>query len=125
RGAHPAIPLVPRAETQTERPPSLPSSPLRFLAPLLVLASFFGPAVSTGSAATPFPMSSANYSENFNDIANWTNNFASGIGAQYWSSVGINANGAIPDGVRITVSTATILSRTTGGVEKRPGHTQR
>ena len=100
------------------------TSPLRFLAPLLVLASLFGPAVSTGLAATPFPMSSGNYSENFNDIANWTNNFASGIGAQYWSSVGINATGTIPDGVKITVSTAAFVTNTAGGVQKGSGNIQ-
>jgi endonuclease I len=91
---------------------------------LLVLASCFGVAVSTGSAAVPFPMASGNYSENFSDIANWSNNFASGIGAQYWSSVGVNATGTIPDGVRITVSTATFVSSTAGGVQKGTGNIQ-
>ncbi len=98
--------------------------PLSFLAPLLVLASFFGPTITTGFAATPYPMSSGNYFETFNDIANWTNNFASGVGAQRWSSVGINATGTIPDGVRITVSTATFVTSTTGGVQKGSGNIQ-
>src|SRR5206468_12989912 len=62
--------------------------------------------------------------ENFNDIANWTNNFASGIGAQYWSSVAINATGTIPDGVRITVSTAAFVTSTAGGVQKGSGNIQ-
>ena len=91
---------------------------------LLVLASLSGPAISTAIAAIPFPMTSGNYSENFADIANWTNNFASGIGAQYWASVPINANGTIPDGVRITVSTATFVTGTTGGVQKGSGNIQ-
>src|SRR5438093_218364 len=86
--------------------------------------AMFGASVSTVSAAVPFPMSSGNYSENFNDIANWTNNFASGIGAQYWSPVGVNATGTIPDGVRITVSTATFVSGTAGGVQRGSGNTQ-
>jgi hypothetical protein len=86
--------------------------------------SFFGPAVSTGFAAVPFPMASGNYAENFSDIASWTNNFASGIGAQYWSSVGINAIGVIPDGVRITASTAAFVTGTTGGVQKGTGNIQ-
>src|ERR1044072_4779371 len=81
----------------------------------LALATLLGPAVSTVSAATPFPMSSGNYSENFSDIANWTNNFASGIGAQYWASVPINSTGTIPDGVKITVSTAAIGFGGSGG----------
>jgi endonuclease I len=69
-------------------------------------------------------MASGNYSENFSDIANWTNNFASGIGAQYWASVGVNANGTIPDGVRITVSTAAFVTTTAGGVQKGSGNIQ-
>src|SRR5436309_10886555 len=86
--------------------------------------AMFGASVSTVSAAVPFPMASGNYSENFSDIANWTNNFAAGIGAQSWSSVGVNATGTIPDGVRITVSTATFASGTTGGVQKGSGNIQ-
>jgi Endonuclease I/FlgD Ig-like domain len=89
-----------------------------------VLATFFGPVVSTASAATPFSMSSGDYFETFNDIANWTNNFASGVGAQHWSSVGINATGTVPDGVRITVSTAAFVSGTAGGVQKGSGNIQ-
>src|SRR5205823_5851282 len=54
-----------RSGAPHERPPILRTSPVRLLAPLLVLASAFGPAVSTGSAAVPFPMSSGNYSETF------------------------------------------------------------
>lgn len=69
-------------------------------------------------------MASGNYSENFADIANWTNNFASGIGAQYWASVPINATGTIGDGVRTTVSTATFVTTTTGGVQKGSGNIQ-
>ena len=73
--------MAPDGETAT-----LPTAPLRFLA-LLVLASVAGPVVPAVSAATPFPMASGGYFESFDDIANWTNNFASGIGAQYGSSV--------------------------------------
>lgn len=97
-------------------------SPPRVLARFLLLASFLG--ASTVAAAVPFPLASGNYAENFNDIANWTNNFAAGIGAQYWSSVGINATGTIPDGVRITVSTATFTTGTAGGVQKGAGNIQ-
>lgn len=100
------------------------NSPLRFLASLLVLATLCGPAASVGLAATPFPMASGNYSENFSDIANWTNNFASGLGAQYWASVPINATGTIPDGVKTTVSTAAFVSGTQGGVQKGSGNIQ-
>src|SRR5436309_2728960 len=86
--------------------------------------AMFGASVSTVSAAVPFPMSSGNYSENFSDIANWTNNFASGIGAQYWASVPVNSSGSIPDGVKFTVSTATFVSGTSGGVQKGSGNIQ-
>jgi len=101
----------------------LRTPPLRFLAPVLLLM-LFGPVVSIGFAATPFPLASGNYSENFIDIASWTNNFASGVGAQYWASVGINATGTIPDGVKTTVSTATFTSGTTAGVQKGSGNIQ-
>jgi hypothetical protein len=90
----------------------------------MVAASLMIAAVSTASAATPFPMASGNYSENFNDIANWTANFASGVGAQYWASVGINATGTVPDGVKTTVSTAAFASGTSGGVQKGSGNIQ-
>src|SRR5436190_21367122 len=89
-----------------------------------MLASCFGPVVSTASAGGPFPMASGNYAESFNDIANWTNNFASGVGAQYWAAAGVNATGTVPDGVRITVSTATFVSGTAGGVQKGSGNIQ-
>ena len=89
-----------------------------------MLASFLGFAVPLASAATPFPLASGNYAENFNDIANWTNNFASGIGAQYWASVGLNGTGTIPDGVKITASTAAFVTSTTGGVQKGAGNIQ-
>ena len=75
-------------------------------------------AVSTGSA---YPMISGNYLEQFGDIANWTNNFAAGIGATYWHSVAVNATGTIPDGVKTTTSTATFSTGTTGGVQKGTG----
>ena len=119
-GEHPCS----RREAQTERHAPLRTTPPRFLAPLLVLVSLLGPLVSTGSAAVPFPMSSGNYSESFGDIANWTNNFAAGIGAQYWASVPINATGTIPDGVKITVSTAAFTTSTSGGVQKGSGNIQ-
>ncbi len=99
------------------------TSPPRFLASLLVAASLVV-AASNVFAATPFPMTGGTYTENFSDITNWTNNFASGAGAQYWSSVAINATGTIPDGVRTTVSTAAFVSGTQGGVQKGTGNIQ-
>ena len=69
-------------------------------------------------------MSSGNYSENFGDIANWSNNFASGIGAQYWSSVPLTTSGAIPDGVKTTAGTATFVTTTSEGVQRGSGNIQ-
>ena len=62
------------------------------------------------NAQTPVPMAyqpSLTYTENFSDIANWTNDFASGTGANRFKSVAINATGVIPSATRITTSTAT------------------
>jgi Big-like domain-containing protein/type IX secretion system substrate protein/endonuclease/exonuclease/phosphatase family protein len=75
---------------------------------------------------TPVPMASQpglSYTENFSDIANWTNGFASGIGANRFGSVPVNATGTIPDGVRITTSTATFVTGTSGGVQKGSSQT--
>ena len=99
--------------------PSTPS-PLRLILSALSLVLFALPAL----AAVPFPMAGGNYAEDFADISNWTNNFASGIGAQYWASVPVNATGTIPDGVRITVSTAAFVTGTSGGVQKGVGNIQ-
>lgn len=72
-------------------------------------------------AQTPVPMASQpgnTYTENFSDIANWTNGFASGAGAAAFKAVPVNASGTIPDGIRISTSTATFASGTSGGVQK-------
>jgi hypothetical protein len=66
----------------------------------------------------PWPMVSGNYSEAFGDIANWANNFASGIGASRWASVAVGGSGTIPNGSKTTTSTATFVTGTTGGVQK-------
>ena len=100
------------------------STPPSLTARLLVLASLLTFAVAPALAATPFPMASGNYSENFNDIANWTNDFASGIGAQHWASAPLNATGTVPDGVKLTQSTAAFVTTTSGGVQKGPGNIQ-
>jgi len=58
------------------------------------------------------------YTETFADIANWSNGFTSGIGASAFNSVAVNATGTIPDGVKITASTATFVTSSSGGVQK-------
>ena len=74
-------------------------------------------------AQTPVPMASQpslTYTENFSDIANWTNGFASGNGANRFGSVAVNATGVIPSATRITTSTAIfqVPPSTTGGLHR-------
>lgn len=70
----------------------------------------------------PVPMASQpglTYTEDFQDIEFWGDNFSSGIGANRFRSVPVNATGTIPDGVRTTVSSAAwAASTTTGGMQK-------
>ncbi|MCL2435134.1 MAG: chitobiase/beta-hexosaminidase C-terminal domain-containing protein [Lentimicrobiaceae bacterium] len=70
-------------------------------------------------AATPYPMLNGNFYEDFSDIANWTDNFAAGTGANFWSSVAVNTTGTVGDGIRISTSTATFqTSGTNGGLQR-------
>ncbi len=78
----------------------------------------------SNGTAVPWPMASGNYLEAFGDIANWTNNFASGVGANRWGSVPVQGSGTIPDGIHTTASTATFVTGTTGGVQKGTGNIQ-
>ncbi len=78
-------------------------------------------ATFSNAVLTPWPMATGNFLEGFGDIANWTNNFTAGIGANHWSSVPVEGSGTIPDGYHTTVSTATFVSGTTGGVQKGSG----
>ena len=94
---------------------------MRTLFILLILGVF--PFIST--AQTPVVManqSSGTYTENFADIANWANNFATGIGASAWGSVATNTSGTSGDGIKISTSTATFTSSTSGGVQKGTGN---
>lgn len=64
--------------------------------------------VSVLYGQTPVPMASQpslTYTENFADIANWTNNFASGNGANRFGSVPAGGAGAIPSATRTTAGT--------------------
>ena len=79
--------------------------------------------IQVSFAQTPVPMASQpslTYTEDFADIANWTNNFASGAGASRFGSVGVNATGTIPSATRITTSTATfqIPPSSNGGLHR-------
>ena len=61
---------------------------------------------------------SLTYTEDFSDIANWTNNFASGIGANRFGAVAVNATGVIPSATRITTATAAFVTGSAGGVQR-------
>jgi hypothetical protein len=87
-----------------------------------VTASHTISASFVAGSPSAWSMSSGNYSENFADIANWANDFASGIGASVWHSVPVQSTGTIPDGVKTTVSTATFTSGTSGGVQRGTGN---
>jgi hypothetical protein len=72
------------------------------------------------SAATPYVMSTGNYSEGFQNIGTWANDFASGTGAAPWSSVATGAGNTIPDGAKVTTATTTFLasSSSSTGIER-------
>jgi trimeric autotransporter adhesin len=94
-----------------------------FLQILLVLA-FLGLG-HLGFGQTPVPMLSQSgntYSENFSDIANWTNNFAAGVGANRWASYPITTGGTANDGKRTTKSSASFSTSSAGGVQKGTGN---
>ncbi len=75
---------------------------------------------------TPVPMASQvglSYTENFDSIANWTNNFASGYGANRWRSVATSGGtGTTAAGTLINVSSATFNTGTTSGIQKGTGN---
>ncbi|MEP7236238.1 MAG: T9SS type A sorting domain-containing protein [Ferruginibacter sp.] len=78
---------------------------MRFVQALIFLL-FAG----TAFAQTPVPVPMASqpsltYTENFSDIANWTNNFASGVGANRFASVAPGGVTAIPSATKITANT--------------------
>ena len=72
------------------------------------------------SAATPYVMSTGNYSEGFQNIGTWANDFASGTGAAPWSSVATGAGSTIPDGAKVTTATTTFQSSSSSstGIER-------
>jgi hypothetical protein len=103
---------------------STSSSFLRKLLAPLCAAILPALLATSASAQSYYDMSSGNYSQNFSDIANWANNFTSGIGATNYSSVAVNTSGTIPDGVRTTVSSATFTTGSSGGIQRGSGNLQ-
>jgi trimeric autotransporter adhesin len=61
------------------------------------------------------------YTQDFNDIAVWSNFFITGNGANHFGGLSVNTTGTIPDGVRITASTTSFQGATfgaSGGVQR-------
>lgn len=78
----------------------------------------------TTSSVVPVVMASQpllRYTENFNDISNWSANFTSGVGANHFSAVTAGGSAAIPSATRITTSSAAFSSGSSGGVQKGSG----
>ena len=91
---------------------------------LLSIICFFSSQSYAQTSVQMSAQSGLTYTENFADIANWTNNFASGIGASCWGSVPVNSSGTVGDGIKISTSTATFTSGTSGGVQRGSGAVQ-
>ncbi|HMK25883.1 MAG TPA: T9SS type A sorting domain-containing protein [Chitinophagaceae bacterium] len=74
--------------------------------------------------ALPVPMAgqpSLSYTEDFADIANWSNFFITGTGANHFSGLGATGAGGIPNGTTITTSTLSFQGAgfgSSGGVQK-------
>ena len=72
-------------------------------------------------AQTPVPLASQpnyTYTADFADIANWSDGFASGNGANRFGGVPVGGTATIPDPTKTTVSSTVFTSGATGGVQK-------
>ncbi|MBS1510508.1 MAG: cadherin-like beta sandwich domain-containing protein [Bacteroidetes bacterium] len=75
---------------------------------------------------TPLPVvmsaqSSLTYTEAFDDIANWSNFFITGTGANHFSGNSAGGSGSIPNGTNITASTQSFVAGnpgSSGGVQR-------
>ena len=62
--------------------------------------------------------SNLSYTENFTDIANWTNGFTAGVGAGRWAGV-VTGAGTIPNATAISTATTTFQTSSSGGGVQR------
>ena len=88
---------------------------------ILMVLVFLSILSSHTNGQTPVTMATQSgliYTENFSDIANWTDNFLAGTGANRWTSVTTGATGTIPDGIKTTLSTSAFVTGTSGGVQR-------
>lgn len=84
----------------------------------------YGPQQSFITTAQPVIMAqqaALAYTQNFDNIINWTNGFASDNGANNFGPVAVNLNGTIPNGIRTTTSTTSFTSGSSGGVQRGSG----
>jgi hypothetical protein len=89
--------------------------------------SYGSQATFVPSAVVPVVMSAQplfRYTENFTDIATWSNNFTSGNGANHFSSVKVDSTGTIPTAAKVTISSLAFTSSTSGGLQKGTGNIQ-
>jgi hypothetical protein len=62
-----------------------------------------------------------NFTETFSDIANWSNAFITGAGANHFSGINISGSGAIPNGINITNNSTVFVPGnpgSSGGVQR-------
>lgn len=74
-------------------------------------------------AQTPVPMAAQpmlTYIETFDSISTWTNNFASGKGADRFSSIAIGGTATIPDPAKVTTGSSSFITNqmSAGGLYK-------
>ncbi len=87
-------------------------------------ATTYGAQQSFIDSTLPVKMSDQpgySYTENFADIANWSNFFTSGVGANHFNGLSTVTVGAIPDGKTITLSSGSFQGATfgsSGGVQR-------
>jgi Secretion system C-terminal sorting domain len=82
--------------------------------------------MTRASAQTPVQMADEpglSFTEDFSDLDNWEDDFASGIGADHWSSVAVNSSGTIPDGYTTSVATDAFKYGFSAGIQKSPSTT--
>ena len=92
----------------------------------LLVVALFTVFANVGWGQTPYVMSGGDYSEVFTNIANttnWPDNF-NGTDCAEWTSVAVNSTGTVGDGIKISTSTATFSTSSTGGVQRGTANIQ-
>ncbi len=88
------------------------------------IGTTYGAQQAFTNTALPVPMaaqSGLSFTETFADIANWSNFFITGVGANHFSGLGAAGTGGIPNGTTLTASTLSFQPGnpgSTGGVQR-------